>query len=69
MRQHVKSLSPQETRLYFHRWILPGIDIAEQVGVQSKRSTVYLGMVIVACLGAIGLVLAGVGVAGIVRRR
>ncbi len=69
VRQHVKGLSPQGTRQYFHQWILPGIDIPEQAVVQSKRSSVYLGMAALACLGAIGLILAGVGVAGIVRRR
>jgi hypothetical protein len=68
-RQRVKSMPLQETRLYFHRWILPGIDIFEQSGVQSRRSMVYLGMATVAGLGAIGLILVGVGAAGIVRRR
>ena len=66
VRQHVKGLSPQGTRQYFHQWILPGIDIPEQAVVQSKRSSVYLGMAALACLGAIGSILAGVGVAGIV---
>ena len=69
VRQHVKGLSTLETRRYFHQWILPGIDISEQAEVQSKRSMVNLGMAAIACLGAIGLILAAVGVAGIARRR
>lgn len=68
-RQRVKRMSVEDTRRYFQRWILPGIEIYEQSGIQGRRSVVFLGMATLAGLGAIGLMLAGVGVAGIVRRR
>ncbi|MGO9114100.1 MAG: hypothetical protein ACLP9L_33205 [Thermoguttaceae bacterium] len=54
---------------YFHQWILPGIDIREFGGSESKRKMVYLGMATVAVVGAIGLILAGFGIVGVVRRR
>jgi len=68
-RQIVKSLSTLETKLYFEKWILPGIDIPEPAWVQSQRSMVSLGMAALSCVGAIGLILLGVGATGIVRRR
>lgn len=68
-RKLVERMSTLETMRYFQQWILPGIDIPEQGGFQSTRSMVYLGMATLAGLGAIGLVLVGIGVAGIVRRR
>ena len=69
VRQHVKSMSIKDTRFYFHRWLEPGIDISERADVQRNRSQVYLGMAALAVLAAIGLILAGVGAAGIVRRK
>ncbi len=68
-RKLVKSLSTLETKLYFEKWILPGIDIPEPAWVQAQRSMVSLGMAAMSGVGAIGLILLGVGVAGIVRRR
>ena len=41
----------------------------EPAAVESERSKVYLGLATVACLGVIGALLAGIGIAGIVRRR
>jgi len=69
MRQTIKRMSIEESRWFFHHRILPGIEVYEQPAIQSKRSMVYLGMATLASLGAIGLIVAGVGVAGIVRRR
>jgi len=69
VRQHVKSMPTQETMQYFHRWILPGIEIREPPVFQNRRNMVYLGMATLAGLAAVGLILAGVGVARIVRRR
>ena len=68
-RQFVKRLSTRQTKEYFHRWILPGINVYEQSEVQGKRSEVYIGMGILAGVGAIGLILVGIGIAGIARRR
>jgi len=68
-RQRVKRMSIEETRLYFQRVILPGIEVYEQSGVKGRRNEVYLGVATLAGLGAIGLILIGVGVAGIVRGR
>ena len=67
-RQLVKSLSTLETKQYFEKWILPGIDIPEPAWIQSQRSMVSLGMMAMSGVGAIGLILLGIGVAGIVRR-
>ena len=68
-RQFVEGLSTLKTIQYFQQWILPGIDIHEQAGFQIKNSTVYLGMEVLTGLGTIGLILAAIGVVGIVRRR
>jgi DNA-directed RNA polymerase subunit RPC12/RpoP len=68
-RQYVKGLSPLQTLDFFHRQILPGIEIHEQADVQRKRNMVYLGLGAIATVGAIGLILVATGVAGIVRRR
>jgi len=68
-RQFVERLPILATLQYFHQRILPGIDIPEPAWVQSKRSMVSLGMATLSGVGAIGLILLGVGVAGIVRRR
>jgi hypothetical protein len=67
--QYVKSLSTLETMKYFRMQILPGIEIYQPAEIQNKRARVYLLMAAVAGLGAIGLILATVGVVGIVRRR
>ena len=67
--QRVKGLTTLETIWYFRQRILPGIEIPESPEVQRKRSMVYLGLAAVGGMGAIGLVLAGVGIAGIARRR
>jgi hypothetical protein len=64
----VMSMSTLEVRQYFHQWILPGIEIPQRAGVESQRSIAYLGMAALAGVGTIGLILAGVGLAGIVRR-
>jgi hypothetical protein len=68
VRQYVKSLPLRESIKYFHLYILPGIDSPEPPEVERKRNMVYLGMGASAAVGAIGLILAAVGVAGIVRR-
>jgi hypothetical protein len=68
-RQWVKGLSLVDSIQYFQQRILPGIEIPEQSGSQSQRSMVYLGLAALAGLAAVGLILAAVGVAGIVRRR
>ena len=67
--QFVKSLPTLETMRYFHQRLLPGLESSEEVGSQSKRSIVYLGMIMLAGLGAIGLILVAAGITGIVRRR
>ncbi len=67
-RQFVQSLPTLETIRYFRLRILPGIDIAEPAGSQRQRGMVNLGLAALAGLGAIGLILTGVGLAGIVRR-
>jgi hypothetical protein len=58
-----------KTLAYFRAQIQPGIDIYPPAAIQDNRNRVYLLMATVAGLGAVGLILAGVGVAGIVRRR
>ena len=68
-REFVKSLTTVKTFQYFRQGILPGIEIREQPGRESRRKMVYLGMAALAGVGAIGMILAGVGIAGIVRRR
>jgi hypothetical protein len=67
--QRVKKMSTVELKVYFHQVILPGIELPERAGNQSKRSMVYLGMASLSVFGAIGLILAGIGIAGIIRRR
>ncbi len=67
-RQYIEGLSTLKTMEYFHTRLLPGIDYYERAEVQSRRSTVYLGMAALAGLGLIGLVLVAVGIVGIVRR-
>jgi hypothetical protein len=69
VRERIKKVSTLTTIRYFHEVILPGIDFPEQPGREGKRSIVYLGMATLAGVGAIGAILAGVGLAGIVRRR
>jgi hypothetical protein len=68
-RQFVRSLPTVDTIRYFRQGILPGIEIHEHSGRESRRNMVYLGLTALAGVGAIGLILVGVGVAGIVRRR
>ncbi len=69
VRQHIKGLSPVATIQYFNARIQPGIEIPEPPEYQSKRNMVYVGMAISAGVAAIGLFLAGIGIAGVVRRR
>ena len=68
-REFVKSLPPLETMRYFRTRILPGIEIYEWAGIQRKQNIVNLGMASLAILAAIGMILVGVGITGIVRRR
>ncbi len=68
-RKFVESLPTAATIQYFRQVILPGIEVREPAGVESKRSRVYLGMAGTAVLGAIGLILLVVGTVGLVRRR
>ncbi len=68
-RQFVKSLGVGRAIIYFHQQIRPGIDAPQEEVVRSERNKVYLGLAPFAGVGAIGLILAGVGVAGIVRPR
>jgi len=69
VRERVKGMPTLATMKYFHQWILPGIDIREQAGSERRRKMVYLGMASVAGVGAIGLILVGIGLVGVVRRR
>ena len=72
VRQRIKQMSIQETRIYFHRWIEPGIEISEGTAVDSKRGMAYFGMVAAGAVAAIGLILIGIGLAlraGTRRRR
>jgi hypothetical protein len=69
MRQRIGQLSPQQTRQFFHEVLLPGIEFREQAEFQSHRTIVYLGLGTAAAFGAIGLILVGSGVMGMVRRR
>ncbi len=68
-REFVKGLSPLRTIEFFHKRILPGIEIREPPEFQRRRSRAYIGMAVAAVVGTIGLMLMTVGVAGIVRRR
>ncbi len=68
-REFVKKLSLLHTVLYFRQVILPGIEISEAPGRENARKMVSLGMAALAGVGAIGLILVGVGISGLVRRR
>ena len=63
-----RACRPMETIQYFHRGFCRGSRSPSRPELQSQRSMVYLGMAAWP-LGAVGLILAAVGVAGIVRRR
>ena len=68
-RQRVSRMSPEGARRYFHQSVVPGIRLYERPETQSRRSMVYLGMATFAGLGAVGLILVGIGVSGIIRRQ
>ena len=67
-RQRVQGMSTVQTMQYFEQWILPGIDLREAGSIQNRRSMVYLGMVPLAGVGAIGLILMAVGWARMSRK-
>jgi hypothetical protein len=69
VRQRVKAMSTLSTIVFFHQRILSGIDIREQAGNESRRKMVYLGMGALAVFGTVGLILVGVGLADLARRR
>ena len=63
VRERVKQMSTQETRVYFHQLIEPGIELREGTVVERNRSMAYLGMDGAVGVGVIGLILMGVGLA------
>lgn len=68
-RQRVESMSILERMRYFHQRILPGIELREPPMFQSKRNMLNFAMTTLGGLAVIGVILAGIGIAGIVRRR
>ena len=62
-RQFVKGLGVGPTIIYYYQRIRPGIDAPQEEFVRSERNKVYLALTPFAGVGAIGLILAGVGIA------
>ena len=69
VRQYLRSLPTEDTIQFFHRRLLPGIEMREQGEFESSRGKIYLGLAALAAFGAIGLLLAAIGFAGIARKR
>jgi hypothetical protein len=69
IRQMVGRKTTWQTVQYFHGELLPGIELREREIYEAPREQALIGVAALAGLGAIGLILAAVGVVGLARKR
>jgi hypothetical protein len=68
-RNAVRGLKPWESILFYRKQLAPGIDTVGESFFGQQRQRLAVGLVIAIAAGAIGAVLAGAGIVGIVRKR
>ena len=64
----VHELKPWQAILVYRNQLAPGIDTPSELQLSQQRQRLAVGMVIAIAAGAIGVVLVGIGVAGMVKK-
>jgi hypothetical protein len=68
-REAVRGLKPWEAIQWYRHRLATGIDTAEQSYFGQRHERLVVGLVMAVAAGAMGAILAGIGAAGIVKRK
>jgi hypothetical protein len=67
-REHVRTLKLFETLQWYRRNVAPGFDTADESPFQRDREVLFVGEMVAAIAAAAGIVLVGIGIAGLRKR-